>query len=391
VSSTVYGIEELLDQVYALLGGFGYEVWMSHKGTVPILPHQTAMESCLLAVEKCDLFLSIITPRYGSGIVGGQQSITHQELLKAIELNKPRWILAHDHVVFARALLRKLGAKDQQAREKMLQVLGFDDEKKLKELRRQDELVLDDFRVIDMYEAAIRHDLKVYMDAIGKTVCAFLNSDGGVVIIGVGADGVPSGSVMNEQAASLTEFLRRTITPKVLYDVSFDQTAGGDVIAASFRDGQLSRESKPGYPFNSLREGLVNALVHRDYAAFSGGVSVSVYTDRVGRGTYKIGQECRDFGMRPPEWKNAGAGVRLTLFAAGVGIPAINLNNRQQELLATLVYGEAIRVPQYVERFGQGITDRQARRDLSDLENAGFLARHGAGSKTTYERTEKAL
>ncbi len=401
VSSTVYGIEELLDQVYALLGGFGYEVWMSHKGTVPILPHQTAMESCLLAVEKCDLFLSIITPR----------------------------------LVFARALLRKLGAKDQQAREKMLQVLGFNDEKKLKELRRQDELVLDDFRVIDMYEAAIRHDLKVYMDAIGKTVCAFLNSDGGVVIIGVGADGVPNGSVMNEQAASLTEFLRRTITPKVLYDVSFDETAGGDVIAASFRDGQLSRESKPRYPFNSLREGLVNALVHRDYAAFSGGVSVSVYTDRVeiwnsgklprgisprdlmqashssilvnpdiahvfylhelmervGRGTYKIGQECRDFGMRPPEWKNAGAGVRLTLFAAGVGIPAINLNNRQQELLATLVYGEAIRVPQYVERFGQGITDRQARRDLSDLENAGFLARHGAGSKTTYERTEKAL
>ena len=436
------------------------------------------------------------------------------------------------------------------------------------------------------------------MDAIGKTVCAFLNSDGGVVIIGVEADGVPNGSVMNEQAASLTEFLRRTITPKVLYDVSFDQTAGGDVItvsvpagpdrpyvfegavyirkgstthaasasmlrelvetssqstkrwerrpssglevegvdhqlltetvrraearrgvqfdnpkdtaailselsllqfgqltnaadvlfgrkvaqrhpqtrlravcyatdraddfldeqlyegpafellenamtflkrhiviAASFRDGQLSRESKPRYPFNSLREGLVNALVHRDYAAFSGSVSVSVYTDRVeiwnsgklphgisprdlmqashssilvnpdiahvfylhelmervGRGTYKIGQECRDFGMRPPEWKNAGAGVRLTLFAAGVGIPAINLNNRQQELLATLVYGEAIRVPQYVERFGQGITDRQARRDLSDLENAGFLARHGAGSKTTYERTEKAL
>ena len=177
VSSTVYGIEELLDQVYALLGGFGYEVWMSHKGTVPILPHQTAMESCLLAVEKCDLFLSIITPRYGSGIVGGQQSITHQELLKAIELNKPRWILAHDHVVFARALLRKLGAKDQQAREKMLQVLGFNDEKKLKELRTQDELVLDDFRVIDMYEAAIRHDLKVYQDRTGNWVQSFAEPD----------------------------------------------------------------------------------------------------------------------------------------------------------------------------------------------------------------------
>ena len=63
VSSTVYGIEELLDQVYALLNGFGYEVWMSHKGTVPIYPDKTAFESCLLAAERCDLFLAIITPQ----------------------------------------------------------------------------------------------------------------------------------------------------------------------------------------------------------------------------------------------------------------------------------------------------------------------------------------
>jgi hypothetical protein len=35
-------------------------------------------------------------------------SITHQELLRAIDLNKPRWILAHDQVVFARTLLTNL-------------------------------------------------------------------------------------------------------------------------------------------------------------------------------------------------------------------------------------------------------------------------------------------
>lgn len=177
VSSTVYGIEELLEQVYALLGGFGYEVWMSHKGTVPILPNKTALESCLLAVEGCDLFLSIITPRYGSGVVEGQLSITHQELLKAIEVNKPRWILAHDHVVFARSLLRKLGAKNQPQREDLLRKLGFDDDKKLKELRKREELVLDDFRVIDMYEAAIRHDLRAYQDRKGNWVQKFDERD----------------------------------------------------------------------------------------------------------------------------------------------------------------------------------------------------------------------
>lgn len=434
------------------------------------------------------------------------------------------------------------------------------------------------------------------MDAIGKAVCAFLNTTGGVVVVGVDREGTPNASVTMGHSNALNKFLRSAITPKVLIDVSFDETAGGHVItvgvpagpdrpyvfegavftrkgttvraadalvlrqlvevsvqstkrwerrpssglevddvdrelltetvrraqerrgvqfdnpkdplsvlaqlslvqtgqltnaadalfgkkvaqrhpqtrlravcyatdraddfldeqlyegpafrlledamaflkrhvsiAAEFHEGRLSRESKPKYPFNSLREGLVNALVHRDYAAFSGSVSVSVYADRVeiwntgrfpagmsprdlvlathasvlvnpdvahvfylhelmervGRGTYKIAQECRDFGMRSPEWKNVGTGVRLSIFAAKAGTSAIDLNDRQQGLLGSLKTGQSIRVPEYVERFGQGITDRQARRDLVDLENSGFLVRHGAGSKTTYERTEK--
>ena len=42
VSSTVYGIEELLERVYTLLIAFGYEVWMSHKGTLPGCSDRTA-------------------------------------------------------------------------------------------------------------------------------------------------------------------------------------------------------------------------------------------------------------------------------------------------------------------------------------------------------------
>lgn len=177
VSSTVYGIEELLEQVYALLSGFGYEVWVSHKGTVTVYPTQTALESCLTAVENCDVFLSIITPRYGSGVVSGQESITHQELLKAIQLEKPRWILAHDHVVFARSLLRKLGCKSRKSREEMLAKLGFNDEKSLKTFRKREEQVIDDLRVIDMYDAAIRHDIRVYQDRRGNWVQKF-STDG---------------------------------------------------------------------------------------------------------------------------------------------------------------------------------------------------------------------
>jgi hypothetical protein len=131
----------------------------------------------MTAVANCDLFVSIITPRYGSGVVDDQLSITHQELLKAIELNKPRWILAHDHVVFARTLLRKLGAKTQKQREDLLAKLGFNDADSLKKLRKSEELVFDDFRVIDMYEAAIRHDLKTYQDRKGNWVQKYAEVD----------------------------------------------------------------------------------------------------------------------------------------------------------------------------------------------------------------------
>ena len=82
VSSTAYGIEELLDQVYSLLTNFGYEVWASHKGTVTVYPHMTALDSCMRAVNDCNLFVSIITPQYGSGVVEDDLSITHQELLE---------------------------------------------------------------------------------------------------------------------------------------------------------------------------------------------------------------------------------------------------------------------------------------------------------------------
>jgi hypothetical protein len=144
VSSTVYGIEELLERIYTLLTTFGYEVWMSHKGTVPVRSDRTAFENCLAGVDDCELFLGIITPSYGSGKDGDELSITHQELQKAIALNKPRWLLTHTDVVFARRLLRDLGKGTPEERNQL----------KLK----KDAASISDLRVIDMYEEAIRHD-----------------------------------------------------------------------------------------------------------------------------------------------------------------------------------------------------------------------------------------
>ncbi len=144
VSSTVYGIEELLERIYSLLTEFGYEVWMSHKGTLPVFSSRSAFENCLAGVEKCDMFLGLITPHYGSGKDQDGLSITHQELRRAVELNKPRWLLAHDHIVFARSLLANLGFAGAEGR---------------KSLQLKKNPILDDLRVIDMYEEAIRSDV----------------------------------------------------------------------------------------------------------------------------------------------------------------------------------------------------------------------------------------
>ena len=52
VSSTVYGIEELLERIYSLLTGFGYEVRMSHKGTLPVISSRSAFENCLVGSKS---------------------------------------------------------------------------------------------------------------------------------------------------------------------------------------------------------------------------------------------------------------------------------------------------------------------------------------------------
>lgn len=163
VSSAVYGFEELLDRIYATLSTLGYEVWMSHKGTMPVDPKLTALESCRRAVEGCDLFLGIILPRYGSGKEDPKDdSIVHEELRVAIDEKKPRWILAHDHVVFARSFLDNL-CKQSKLKRKDL------------EIKRSP--VFEDLRILDMYDLATRQDVEVYRDRTGNWVQKFGSTD----------------------------------------------------------------------------------------------------------------------------------------------------------------------------------------------------------------------
>ncbi len=160
MSSTVYGYEEFLESIYALLETFGYDVVMSHKGTVPIDPELSAMNNCLEAVKECDLFLGLILPRYGSGKESTDDlSITHREALRAIEVNKPRWFLVHEHVAIARQLLEPYRDETRKPEFKLKPGIQF-----------KPTAILSDLRVLELYEAAMRHDVSNVAERRGNWV-----------------------------------------------------------------------------------------------------------------------------------------------------------------------------------------------------------------------------
>jgi hypothetical protein len=158
VSSSVYHFEDQLDQIAAILTGYGYEVVMSHFGTVRVGLHQHNFAACRQAVERSDLFLGIIRGQYGSGRgaahgLGDEEiSITHAELRHAIQHDKPRLFFVEAGVDTARQLLRPLRS--------YLTSDLFDENQQIVWTAAQNSYkhnpVLDDLRVLDMYDEALQ-------------------------------------------------------------------------------------------------------------------------------------------------------------------------------------------------------------------------------------------
>ena len=154
VASTVYHYQDQLKQICGVLStNDDYEIWNSHYGTMPTNPSKSNLENCLQAVRDCDVFLGIIRPFYGSGVVG-ERSITHEEICLAVSLNKPRWFLVNSHVTFARQLLRQFHREGQRLFQRTWKW-------KWRPLTFAETRVLDDLRVIDMFDDATQSSIPV--------------------------------------------------------------------------------------------------------------------------------------------------------------------------------------------------------------------------------------
>lgn len=167
VASTVYNFEHQLKQLHELLDGYGYDVLMSHKGTILLDSTQSNLENCTNGVDESDVFIGFIRPDYGSGVLGkGGKSITHFEFETAFNRNIPRFVLADYRVVFTRALFRNsFVIEDSSAK-----MLDFD------KISFENSNVMDT-RCIRMYNDAIKDKEKPASKRTGNWVQEYISYD----------------------------------------------------------------------------------------------------------------------------------------------------------------------------------------------------------------------
>lgn len=197
-----------------------------------------------------------------------------------------------------------------------------------------------------------------------------------------------------------------------------------------FERSELARKDVPAYPLYALREGLVNAIVHRDYMVAGGHIRIEIYKDRLliqnpghlpdgwkpadlkrkhgsipfnpdiarvfylrklmeqlGIGTQKLIAECKRLNAPSPRWDDSQNMVTLTLFPAPEPRLQVSLSERQQLFLDSSEAGQSYKSSDYAE--ATGVVERQARRELLELIEFGYLERKGRGPSTVYVRLEK--
>lgn len=196
-------------------------------------------------------------------------------------------------------------------------------------------------------------------------------------------------------------------------------------VASFFRTDQFKRVDKPILPIMAVREALVNAICHRDYSDRETDFSLGIYDDRLeiwnsglllkklttddlrhnhesilrnrfianafyvrgyiekwGSGTIKMIDLCRQNDIPEPEFIVRTGGIAVILrFKEPIGGKKISLPNqiltiRQQEILK-LIENNAMNATQIAEKLQNSPTIRTVQKDLSHLEDLGFVKRTG--------------
>ena len=166
VSSTVYDFEATLNRIFATLDNYGYDVYMSKAGTIPIDSRRSNLVNCVEAVDGCDVFLGIIRPLVGSGVLKrGEKSITAQEFDRAFKLPMPRFVLADYRVAFAHDFLRLV-------RQDLATIPDYYSKKEIQEDGSEVEVRKPNLTIhaepVELYRQAIQNHIRPAEDRIGN-------------------------------------------------------------------------------------------------------------------------------------------------------------------------------------------------------------------------------
>lgn len=230
------------------------------------------------------------------------------------------------------------------------------------------------------------------------------------------------------------EFLREVVRGPLAEQVRRAEA----FVVANMRKGArldtLQRADRSEYPIPAVREAIVNAVAHRDYAIRGDEIRVLMFTDRIevyspgrlpghvtidniveerfsrneviaqvladmgfierlGYGIDRMIRLMREWGLPAPRFAETTNGFKVTLRGPGekfVGEEVdrsqwqrLDLNERQQAALEFLVKSQRITNREYHELFSN-VSEETIRRDLADLVEQGILLKMGDKKGTYY-------
>lgn len=196
------------------------------------------------------------------------------------------------------------------------------------------------------------------------------------------------------------------------------------VIASHLRTGKLARDDQPEYPFDAVRESLINAICHRSYASPGGSITITIYDDRLeianlgtlspeltlndlkephtshprnmriinvfyrrgfiesmGIGTQEIIKSCLSANMKEPEFFEQAGNFVVRLWSRHYkGLSAkemLELTDRQKAILRALG-NEQLAPSEILAKLDVSISERTLRRELNLLKEQGHADSEGA-------------
>lgn len=192
--------------------------------------------------------------------------------------------------------------------------------------------------------------------------------------------------------------------------------------------GPVRRREHWNLPPVAVREAVINAVAHADYAQHGAPIRVSIFDDRLevenpgllpfgltvedlprgvsklrnrvigrvfhtlglieqwGSGVQRMTGACRELGLAPPRFEEIATRFRVTIFTERVGRPA--LDETDQAIVNALAGGKGLLTSEIAKTIG--LTPRATRTRLARLVGSGLLREVGTGPQDPKRRYFRA-